>query len=185
MGGSACGILQSPIAAATETSVGGATSIPHQTVSRQTGAVPAFCDYRHSLAEDTIVSEEADKIAGEVAVEVENLYREETFTDLRVAGIRRLTPVNTDGSPDSSREVLFIGETQLLSPRGPLPIQCPIEAKNLEEAIEKFPEAVNRAVEAIIDEARELQRQESSRIVVPGGPLGGGGLPGGGKIGLG
>ena len=32
----------------------------------------------------------------------------------------------------------------------------------------KFPEAVKKGVEALMQEAREYQRQEMSRIVVPG-----------------
>ena len=110
----------------------------------------------------------------EIQVDKTNLYREETFSDLKVASIRRLTPVREDGSDDSGRETIFIGETTLMSQRGPLPVQAPIEATSLEEAFEKFPEAVNAAVEQLIEQAREMQRQEASRIVVPGqAPAGG------------
>ena len=42
----------------------------------------------------------------------------------------------------------------------------------LDEAIEKFPEAINQAVERLVEEAREMQRQEASRIVVPGQSVG-------------
>lgn len=107
---------------------------------------------------------------GEIRVDKSNLYREETYSDLKVASIRRLTPVHEDGSEDSERDTLFIGETTLMSQRGPLPVQAPIEAKTLTEAFEKFPEAVNAAVDQLIDQAREIQRQEASRIVVPGQP---------------
>ncbi len=124
---------------------------------------------------------------GEVKVDKSNLYREESFTDLKVATIRRLSPIKEDGSPDSARPTLFTGETTLMSDRGPLPIQAPIEAKDLNEAMDKFPEAVQAAVERLIEQAKEMQRQQMSRIVVPGqgggmpGP--GGGLPGpGGKL---
>jgi hypothetical protein len=55
-----------------------------------------------------------------------------------------------------------------MSQRGPLPIQAPIEARTLSEAFDRFPDAVNAAVERIIEQARELQRQEATRIVVPG-----------------
>ncbi len=112
----------------------------------------------------------------EIAVDKTNLYREETFSDLKVASIRQLTPVHADGSVDESRETKFIGETTLMSQRGPLPVQALIEAKSLSEAFDQFPEAVNQAVEQMIDQARELQRQEASRIVVPGQ------MPAGGKI---
>jgi hypothetical protein len=119
---------------------------------------------------------------GEVKVDKSNLYREESFTDLKVATIRRLSPIKEDGSPDSSRPTLFTGETTLMSDRGPLPIQAPIEAKDLNEAMDRFPEAVQAAVERLIEQAKEMQRQQMSRIVVPGQ---GGGLPGGGMPGAG
>jgi hypothetical protein len=125
---------------------------------------------------------------GDVKVDKSNLYKEESFTDLKVATLRRLTPIKEDGTPDASRPVLFSGETTLMSDRGPLPIQTPIEAKDLNEAMDKFPEAVQAAVERLIEQARELQRQQMSRIVVPGqggmpgGGMPGGGMPGGGKL---
>jgi hypothetical protein len=119
---------------------------------------------------------------GEVKVDKSNLYREESFTDLKVATIRRLSPIKEDGSPDSSRPTLFTGETTLMSDRGPLPIQAPIEAKDLNEAMDRFPEAVQAAVERLIEQAKEMQRQQMSRIVVPGQ---GGGIPGGGMPGAG
>jgi hypothetical protein len=118
----------------------------------------------------------------EVKVDKSNLYKEESFTDLKVATIRRLSPIREDGTPDTSRPVLFTGETTLMSDRGPLPIQAPIEAKDLNEAMDKFPEAVQGAVEKLIEQAREMQRQQMSRIVVPG--QGGGGIPGAGGGGL-
>jgi hypothetical protein len=116
------------------------------------------------------VSEETDqqRVLGEINVDTDNLYREDVYTDLRVASIRRLTPIQIDGSDDTARPVLFMGETQLMSARGPLPVQCPIPASSLEEAVAAFPDAVNNAVEQMIEEAKEMQRQEASRIVVPG-----------------
>ena len=63
----------------------------------------------------------------EVRVDVANLYREEVYTDLRVATIRVLVPVRLDGTPDPSRETLFSGQTTLLSQAGPLPVECAIE----------------------------------------------------------
>jgi len=129
------------------------------------------------------VSEEANPL-GDIAVDTENLYREETFSDLKVASIRRLTPVTAEGIDDASRPTLFIGETTLMSARGPLPINCPIEAETLTDAFAAFPQAVQEAVERLMEEAREMQRQEANRIVVPGqgpGGMGGpGGMPGGG-----
>jgi hypothetical protein len=34
--------------------------------------------------------------------------------------------------------------------------------------MQKFPEAIGQAIERMIEEAKELQRQESSRIIAPG-----------------
>ena len=108
----------------------------------------------------------------EISVDPDSLYREEIFTDLKVATIRRLTPIRSDGTEDTSRAVMFVGQTTLMSQAGPVPVQCPIEASSLEEAMEKFPAAVNQTVERMIEEAREMQRQEASRIVVPGQSVG-------------
>jgi hypothetical protein len=113
------------------------------------------------------------------------MYREEIFTDRRAGTIRRLTPVTIGGATDSSRPVLFSGQTQLLTPAGVLPLVFEIEAATLEEALQKFPEGVKVALEQAIDEAREMRREAASRIVVPevgGAGIGPGPAGGGGKI---
>lgn len=105
----------------------------------------------------------------DIKINPDNLYREESFTDLTFATIRRLTPIKSDGSADESREAIFTGMTQLMSPNGPVPVQCVIEnVKTLSEAAAKLPDAIERAVQEMIAEAREMQREEASRIVVPG-----------------
>jgi hypothetical protein len=122
----------------------------------------------------------------EIQIDPKGLYREDVFTDRRAGSIRRLTPVTIDGAPDTSRPVLFSGQTQLLTPAGVLPLGFEIEAKTLEEALQKFPEGVKAALEQAIDEARELRREAASRILVPevGGGVGpvAGPAAGGGKI---
>jgi hypothetical protein len=40
--------------------------------------------------------------------------------------------------------------------------------------MDKFGEAIGHAVEQMIEEAREIQRQEASRIIVPGAASAGG-----------
>ncbi len=135
------------------------------------------------------MSEKESPELGDLKVDIENLYREETFTDLHAASVRRQSPVKSDGSADSSRSVLYIGETTLMTQMGPFPVQFSIEAESLNDAFKKFPEGVKAAVERLNERAKELAREEASRIVVPsamppGMPGGGqGGLPpGGGKI---
>jgi len=116
------------------------------------------------------VSADGPKSLSEIQVNRGDLYREEVYTDLKIASIRVLTPVKVDGQIDASRPVLYTGETQLMSQMGPVPVHAPIEAASLNDAIDKFPEAVNQAIERLMEEAREVQRREASRIVVPGQP---------------
>lgn len=105
----------------------------------------------------------------EIKINKDNLYKEETFTDLTFATIRCLTPVRIDGSVDETRERIFTGMTQLMTPNGTIPVQCIIEgAKTLNEAADKLPAAIDKTVQTMIAEAKELQRQEESRIVIPG-----------------
>ena len=105
-------------------------------------------------------------------VDLNNLYKEEGYTDLKVASIRRLIPVLPDGSIDKSRTDIFIGSAQLMSPSGPLPIQSVLTANNLKEAIDAFPEAMRIATEQMVEELRKIQEQQKqendSRIIVPG-----------------
>ncbi|HEV2704086.1 MAG TPA: hypothetical protein VGV09_20850, partial [Steroidobacteraceae bacterium] len=71
--------------------------------------------------------------------------------------------------------------TQLLTPGGVLPLGFDIEATTLQEALDRFPEAVKLALDEAIEEAREMRREQASRIVVPDA----GAMPGpaaGGKI---
>ena len=107
----------------------------------------------------------------DVRMDQDNLYLEESFTDLKAGSIRRLTPVMPDGLPDKKRKIFFMAQTQLMTQAGLLPIQCEIEAQTLKEAMEKFPAAVNEAVEKLVERANEMRRQESSRIIVPGSEM--------------
>jgi hypothetical protein len=116
-----------------------------------------------------------------------SLYREEMITDRKVGTIRVLTPIKSDGSPDSGRDVTYIGEAQLLTSVGTLPINFEIEAKTLDEAVSRFAEVAKDAVERTMKDLQELRRQAASSIVVPQGGMGGlgglpGGMPPGGKI---
>ena len=111
------------------------------------------------------------------------LYREETYTDRRLGTLRQLSPVNQDGSPDPTREVLYAGQTQLLTPMGALPLSFEIPARSLEEAVTKFGAAAQEAVAQTMEELKELRRQTASSIVIPEPGAGGvDGVGGGGKI---
>jgi hypothetical protein len=114
------------------------------------------------------------------------LYLEEVFTDRRIGTIRRLTPVKADATTDVSRPVVYVGETQVLTQVGTLPIAFEIPASTLEDAAKKFGDLAKEAIDRTMKELQELRRQAASSIVVPQGgmpPAGGlGGLGGGGKI---
>jgi hypothetical protein len=108
-------------------------------------------------------------------VEKGNLYREENVIDMKSASIRCLTPIKPDGSIDESREKMFLGHTQLMSPQGPVPLHATLKATTLEEAMDNFPEAMAQAMAEMIqnvkkmqEEQQRAQQQEASRIVVPG-----------------
>ncbi len=105
-------------------------------------------------------------------VDKENLYQEKTITDLKIASIRQLSPVNLDGSEDSSREVIFIGSTQLGTPQGPVPIQAKLEASSLEEAMEAFPKAMEVETQKVVESFKRMQeaqkKSQDSRIIMPG-----------------
>jgi hypothetical protein len=125
--------------------------------------------------------------SSELRMDPATLYREELYTDRRIGTIRVLTPVTSAGAPDLGRPTLYVGETQLLTPGGLLPLSFEIEATSLADAIEKFGAGANEAVERTRKEIEQLRREAASSIIVPdrmGGfdPPAGGGLPGGGQI---
>ncbi len=105
-------------------------------------------------------------------VDKNNLYREESITDLKIANIQRLVPVHLDESEDSSRETIFLGRTQLSTPQGPIPIQAKLAAKTLEEAMDMFPKAMEAETRKVVESFKQMQEQqkkaEKSRIIMPG-----------------
>ena len=102
------------------------------------------------------------------------IYREDIFTDRRVGTIRRLTPVVADGSVDPAREVLFVGQAQVMTPMGAVPISFELEASTLDAAIAKFGDAAEQAVQQTVRELQEMRREQASSLVIPdaaAGPL--------------
>lgn len=122
-----------------------------------------------------------ERLQTELEMERKNLYLEEVFTDRRVGTIQRLTPVDGQGRPDQSRPVVYVGQTQLMSRMGALPLSFEIPAKSLDEAAQKFADLANQAVEDTMQRLEELRREAASSIIVPEGgmPPGSGGGPGG------
>jgi hypothetical protein len=124
-------------------------------------------------------------------MDAKSLYREEIYTDRKMGTLRVMLPVTASGEPDGGRPTLYLGEAQLMTNMGPLPISFDIEAGSLADAIAKYGEAAKTGVEQALRELQEMRRQASSSLVIPpagaasaltgGGGLGGLG-GGGGKI---
>jgi hypothetical protein len=126
---------------------------------------------------EAIMSDAANEHGINFTVDKSNLYREESITDFKVASIRRLIPIRTDGTDDPGRKPIFVGQTQLMSPEGPVPIQSELKAGTLAEALDEFPKAMERALAEVIERLKKAQQQrqqqqrqrsETSRIIIPG-----------------
>ena len=103
------------------------------------------------------------------------IYREETFTDRKVGTIRRLTPVSAAGETDASRPVLYVGQAQVMTPMGAVPISFELDALTLNAAIEKFGATAEQAVHQTMQELQEMRREQASSLVIP--DAAGGSLP--------
>jgi len=103
------------------------------------------------------------------------IYREEIFTDRKVGTIRRLTPVAADGAADATRPVIFVGQAQVMTPMGAVPISFELDAATLSAAIEKFGGGAEQAVQQTMRELQEMRREQASSLLIP--DAGGAGLP--------
>jgi hypothetical protein len=103
----------------------------------------------------------------QAAMDSSQVYREETFTDRKVGTIRRLTPVTADGADDAARTVLYVGQAQVMTPMGAVPISFELEGASLSAAIAKFGEAAEQAVQQTVRELQEMRREQASSLVIP------------------
>ena len=118
----------------------------------------------------------------DIAMDRASLYREESFTDRRVGTLQRLTPINAAGATDTTRPVLYIGQTQVLTPAGALPLTFDVPANSLDEAVTKFGDLAKQALARTMRRLEELRREQASSIIVPGGAPPGAAGPGGGRV---
>ncbi|MEO8224824.1 MAG: hypothetical protein ABI661_08455 [Gammaproteobacteria bacterium] len=121
----------------------------------------------------------------ELKMEENDLYQEEIFTDRRVGTIQRLTPIDKTGQPDPTRPVLYVGQTQLMSRMGALPLSFEIPGDSLGQAVQNFATAANGALLETMQKLEDMRRDQASSLIVPDaaggfGGGGGGGMPGGG-----
>jgi hypothetical protein len=125
----------------------------------------------------------ADELGdADIAMDRTGLYREETFTDRRVGTLQRLTPVTPAGDTDTARPVLYVGQTQVLTPAGALPLSFEIPASSVDDAVTKFGDFAREALARTVRRLEELRREQASSIIVPGSAPPGGPSPRGGLI---
>ena len=59
----------------------------------------------------------------EPSMDAAELYREELYTDRKVGTIRVMVPVKSDGSTDTARRTSYVGQAQIMTNAGMLPIR--------------------------------------------------------------
>lgn len=139
--------------------------------------------YRSIFPRSDEVAAVADEFSDtDIAMDSANLYQEETFTDRRVGTLQRLTPVTAAGGRDPKRSILYVGQTQILTPAGALPLSFEVPASSLDDAVAKFGDLAKQALASTMRRLEELRREQASSIIVPG--AGGGMPPPGGPRGL-
>ncbi|MCW8880096.1 MAG: hypothetical protein OQK04_02465 [Kangiellaceae bacterium] len=104
----------------------------------------------------------------DIKIDEASLVREEVYTDQKIGSVRVLTPVKLNGEFDDSRKIAYFGQTQVMTQAGPLPLNFEIEAENLEDAFNAFGDAAKESMEQTMKELQEYQREQASKIVVPG-----------------
>ena len=104
----------------------------------------------------------------DIKIDESSLVKEEIYSDQKVGSIRVLTPVLVSGEEDTSRSITYFGQTQVMTPGGALPLNFELEAGDLGAAIAAFGDAAKASMEQTMKEIQEYQREQASKIVVPG-----------------
>lgn len=124
------------------------------------------------------MAERPDDRMPDPSMDPTQLYREEIVTDRRVGTLRVLNPITTAGATDNARKTVFVGEAQIYTNMGALPLSFEIPADDLAGAVSGYAAAAKEAVDRAVRELEDMRRQAASSIVIPRG--GAGGMPGGG-----
>lgn len=116
------------------------------------------------MAEDTQAG--TDEL--DAQMDPKSLVREEIISDRRVGSLRVLTPILVDGTRDESRDIVFLGEAQIMTQVGPIPINFEIPAKTLAEAVAGYGAAAQKGLQDTVERLREMRREAANQIVTPG-----------------
>lgn len=85
--------------------------------------------------------------AREASMDASDLWREELVTDRKIGTLRVMTPIRADGQPDPARRTSYVGEAQMMTNMGALPISFEIEADSLADAVAGYGRAATEAFE--------------------------------------
>ena len=104
----------------------------------------------------------------DIKIDEASLVKEEVYSDQKVGSVRVLTPVLLSGEIDPSRDISYFGQTQVMTPGGALPLNFELKADDLTGAVAAFGDAAKESMEQTMKEIQEYQREQASKIVVPG-----------------
>ena len=104
----------------------------------------------------------------DIKIDETSLVKEEIFSDQKIGSIRVLTPVLLSGEVDTSRSVTYFGQTQVMTPNGAIPLNFELIGTDFASAIASFGDAAKASMETTMKEIEDYQREQASKIVVPG-----------------
>ena len=104
------------------------------------------------------MADKRDDRLPEASMDAAELYREEIYTDRKVGTIRVMVPVKSDGTPDPKRRTAYVGEAQMMTSAGALPLSFEINADSLSDAVAKYGTAARDGFERTMRELEELRR---------------------------
>lgn len=111
------------------------------------------------------MSEDKETIEIQTSVDSQNLYREESYTDMQAGGIKAFFPIDEKGVDvvDGSRESIFVAMTTIQDPSGQqFPLQAQLEGKHLAEACEQFKPALDIVIKDMVKQAEEHQANQEN-----------------------
>lgn len=104
----------------------------------------------------------------DINIDETSLVKETVYSDQKVGSVRVLTPVTLSGEVDKSRKITYFGQTQVMTPGGAIPLNFELLADNLAAAFSAFGDAAKESMDQTMREIQEYQREQASKIVVPG-----------------
>jgi len=100
-------------------------------------------------------------------MDVNDLYREDTYSDRKVGTIRVMTPVRSDGSTDPARASVYVGQAQIMTPAGVLPLSVRNSGRQPRRGLRRLCRGRQDRFRRDMKELQEMRRQQASSIVIP------------------